>query len=94
MLNEKFTQIYTNLHKSTDIYLIQDKYVFHWQKLNFEHIFCGYRRMSGIKEDPGYLYQLFDVLPEQTTCEMKESTSSLQVYIQHWFHGEQGAKFM
>ena len=39
--------------------------------------------MSGIKEGPGYLYQLFDVLPAQTTCEMKESTSSLQVYIQH-----------
>ena len=33
--------------------------------------FCPYRRIFGIKKGPEYLYQLLDVLPNQTTCEMK-----------------------
>ena len=36
----------------------------HWE-------FCAYRRIFGIKKVPEYLYQLFNVLPNQTTCEMK-----------------------
>ena len=44
------------------------------------------------RKGPEYLYQLFDVLPKQTTCEMK-ALHVIQVYIQQWFHDEQGAKF-
>ena len=39
---------------------------------------------------PEYLYQLpLNVLPKQTTCEMKV----LKVYIQQWFHDEYGGIF-
>ena len=42
------------------------------------------------KKGPEYLYQVpFDVLLNQTTCEMK----ALQIYIQQCFHDEQGAQF-
>ena len=34
----------------------------------------------------------FDVLPKQTTCEIK--AFQVQDYIQQWFHDEQGAKFL
>ena len=33
--------------------------------------FCAYHRMFGIRKGHDYLYQLFDVLPKQTTFEMK-----------------------
>ena len=59
----------------------------HWE-------FCAYSRIFGIRKSPEYLYQLLDVLPKPTTCEIK----ALQVYklacIQQRFHDEQGAKFM
>ena len=54
--------------------------------------FCIYHKIGGLRKGPEYLYQLFDVLPKQTTCEMK--TLQVQVYIQQWFHDEKGAKFM
>ena len=37
----------------------------------------------GFRKGPEFLYWLFDVLPKQTTCEMK----ALQVYSQQWFYG-------
>ena len=37
---------------------------------------CAYRRIFGIRRGPEYLYQLMDVLPKQTICEMR----ALQVY--------------
>ena len=39
-----------------------------------------------------YLYWQFDALPKQTKWELK--TLQVQVYMQQWFHDEQGAKFM
>ena len=41
---------------------------------------CTYHRIFGFKKGPQYLYQLFHVLPKQTTCEIK--ALQLQVYIQ------------
>ena len=38
---------------------------------------AGKNRIFGIRKGPEYLYQLFDVLLKQTTCEMK---GLLQVY--------------
>ena len=53
--------------------------------------FCVYHIIFGIWKGCEYLYQLFDVLPKQTTCEMK--ALQVQVYIQQWFDDEQEAKF-
>ena len=39
--------------------------------------FCPYDRIFGIRKGREYLYQLFDVLPKQTTCEVK----AIQVYM-------------
>ena len=41
----------------------------HWE-------FCAQRRIFDIRKGAEYLYQLFDVLPKQTICEIK----ALQVY--------------
>ena len=38
------------------------------------------------------LYQLLDVLPKQTTCDMK--TLQVQVYIQQSIHNDQAAKYL
>ena len=54
--------------------------------------FFTYYRVFGLKRGPEYLYWLFDVSPKQATCEMK--TLQVQVYIQIWFHDEQGTKFL
>ena len=48
-------------------------------------IFC-------IRKGPEYLFRLFEVLPKQRTCEMKDI--QVKVYIQQWFHDQQRAKFM
>ena len=32
---------------------------------------CHYRIIFDIRKGPGYLYNLFDVLPKLTRCEMK-----------------------
>ena len=42
--------------------------------------------MFGIRKGHDYLYQLFDVLPKQTTFEMKTHQVAIQVYIQQGFH--------
>ena len=42
-----------------------------------------YHKVDDIRKGPEYY---IDYLSRQTTCEMK-------VYIQQWFHDEQGAKF-
>ena len=42
----------------------------HWE-------FCAYHRIFEIRKGREYLYQLFDVLPKQTTCEVK----AIQVYM-------------
>ena len=52
----------------------------------------AYHKIFGFKKNTEYLYLLFDVLLKQTTCEMK--TLQVEVYIQQWFHHEQGTKFM
>ena len=49
-------------------------------------------KIFSLKESPEYLYWLFHVLSKQITGEMK--TLQVQVYIQQWFHDEQGAKFI
>ena len=51
-----------------------------------------YRRISAIRKRPEKLYRLLDILPKQTTCEME--AIQVEVYIQQWFHDEQGAKLM
>ena len=57
--------------------------------LNALGILCTLKNFCYTK-GPEYLYQLpFNVLPKQTTCEMKV----LQVCIQQWFHDEYEAKF-
>ena len=52
---------------------IGKKYVFHWEKLNFEHIgnFLYTVELLAWEGSSEYLYQLFNVLPKQTTSEMK-----------------------
>ena len=77
-MNEIFHYLYfKNLLKNWE------KYVFCGGKLNFEHI--GNPALTaepfGIRKGPEYLYQLFDILPKQTTCEMK-ALHVIQVYIQ------------
>ena len=48
------------------------KCVFHCEKWIWTHYeFCAYGRSVGFREDPEQKYQLFDVLPKPTTCEMK-----------------------
>ena len=42
----------------------------------------------GIRKGHDYLYQLFNVLPKQTTFEMKARQVAIQVYIQQGFHEE------
>ena len=42
--------------------------------------FCAYCRIVDLRKGPEYLYWLFDVLPKQTTCEMK--TLQVLAYIQ------------
>ena len=40
------------------------------------------RRILGLRESPEYLYRPFDVVPKQTTCEMKTlSNTSLHSAI-------------
>ena len=51
----------------------------HWE-------FCAYHRIFGIRKGHDYLYQLFNVLPKQTTFEMKARQVAIQVYIQQGFH--------
>ena len=55
-----------------------EKYVFHWEKRNFEHI--ANSQISGLRKDSEHLYQLFDVLPKQKINETK--TLQIKVYIQ------------
>ena len=55
----------------------------HWE-------FCVLHRSFGLRKSPGYLYQLFDVLPKQTTCEIKTSSStSLYSTMFSWWIGSQ-----
>ena len=49
--------------------------------------FCTCHRIFDLKK-----IWPFDILPKQTTCEVK--ALRVQVYIQQWFHDEQGAKFI
>ena len=55
------------------------KYVFHWDKLNFKHIgnFVGSAEFFALERPWIFI----------------ENMSSIQVYIQQWFHDGQGAKF-
>ena len=48
--------------------------------------FCAYHRIFGIRKGHDYLYQLFNVLPRQTTFEMKARQVAIQIYIQQRFH--------
>ena len=48
--------------------------------------FCAYHRIFGIRKGHDYLYQLSNVLPKQTTFEMKARQVAIQVYIQQGFH--------
>ena len=47
----------------------------------------------GIRKGHDYLYQLFNVLPKQTTFEMKVSQVAIQVYIQQGFHDVENFMF-
>lgn len=58
-----------------------------WMKYSITTIFFS------IRKGPEYLFRLFEVLPKQGTCIMKVEVE-VEVYIQHWFHDEQRAKFM
>ena len=55
--------------------------------------FCAYHRIFDIREGHDYLYQLSDVLPKQTTCEMKALQVAIQVYIQQGFHDVEDLMF-
>ena len=70
------------------------KYVFHWEKWYFEPTVNSVHTTVFLASGKGfeYSYWLFDLLPKQTTCEMK--VLQVQVFIQHWFYDEQRAKFM
>ena len=76
-----------------------EKYLLHWEKLSFElientaELLCILQNFWP-RKGPEYLYQLFDVLPKQETCEMKAPQVYIQVYIQQWFHDEQEANFI
>ena len=48
--------------------------------------FCAYHRIFGIRKGDDYLYQLFNVLPKQTTFEMNARQVAIQIYIQQGFH--------
>ena len=52
---------------------IGKKYVFHWEKLNFEHIgnFLYTAELLALEGLSEYLYHLLNVLPKQTTSEIK-----------------------
>ena len=71
-----------------------EKYIFHWEKWNFEliansaHMAEPFVLGNSLKN----LYQLLDVLPKQTTCDMK--TLQVQVYIQQSIHNDQAAKYL
>ena len=58
------------------IYQRIGKICFRWEKLNYEHIGNSVHTTEFLALGYEYLYQPFDVLPKQTTCEMK----ALQVY--------------
>ena len=76
-MNETFHYLlFNNLSKNWEKYVCpseKSEFYTHWQ-------FCAYFRIFGIRRGPEYLYQLFDVLPKQTTCEI--STLGIQVYIE------------
>ena len=48
--------------------------------------FCTYHRIFGIRKGHDCLHQVFNVLPKQTTFEMKARQVAIQVYIQQEFH--------
>ena len=64
-MNEKF-------HNSNfkNLPMTWEKYVFHWEKWNFEPI-ANSADISKLRKSPEYLYRLFYVLFKQTTREMK-----------------------
>ena len=84
-MNEIFHYLkFKNLSKNCE------NYVPHCEKWNFEPI----GNPAHITEFLTFwcLYKISDVLSKQKTCEMK--ALRVEVYIQQWFHDEQGAKLM
>ena len=78
-----------------------EKYVFYWKKWNFKSIgntayitkpLALAKALNKYVDYWIYIYWLFDVLPKQTTCEMK--AFQVQLYIQQWFLEEKEVKFM
>ena len=70
--------------KIKNLWKIWEEYVCHWEKWNFQLIGnSAYHRIFGHRKGYENLCRVFDVLPKQTTCELK--ALQVQVYIQQWF---------
>ena len=60
-----------------------------WKREFWTHCqFCACCRIFGLRKDPGYLYHLLlNILPKQTTCEMKTLASRLHPKSTSWWTG-------
>ena len=87
MMNEIFQYLLKNLSKNSE------KYVSHWEKLNFEHIEISVHTAEFLTLEK--TLNILWTIRWFTQAEniWNESTSSIQAYIQQWFHDEEGAKF-